>query len=58
MLLKDRLNNILMNLDMNFMDKGKYILKKERILKDERMMNYNNLFFKTGDTDDFNTGDF
>ena len=35
-----------MNFDMNFTDEGKNILKKTDI--NERMINYNNLIFKTG----------
>ena len=46
MLLKDNLNKILMNFDMNFTNKGKNILKK--VTTDERMIKYQNLFFKTG----------
>ena len=47
MSLKDNLNNILMNFDMNFTNEGENIFKKSA--SDERMLNYNNLFFKTGD---------
>ena len=36
-----------MSFDMNFTNEGKNILKKAS--SDERMINYNNLFFKTGD---------
>ena len=47
MLLNDRLNGILLNYgDMNIDVKGKDILKN--LVRDERMINYNNLFFKTG----------
>ena len=46
-LLKDNLNDILVSFDMNFTNEGKNILKKAS--SDERMINYNNLFFKTGD---------
>ena len=35
-----------MTFDMNFTDEGKNILKKTDI--NERMINYNNLTFKTG----------
>ena len=45
-MLKDNLNKIFMNFDMNFTDEGKNILKKTDI--NERMINYNNLIFKTG----------
>ena len=45
-MLKDNLNKIFMNFDMNFTDEGKIILKKTDI--NERMINYNNLIFKTG----------
>ena len=43
-----------MNFDMNFTNEGKNILKKAA--SDERMINYNNLFFKIGDpiTNNFN----
>ena len=44
-LLKDRLNDMLLNYDMNIMNSGINILKK--LARDERMINYNNLFFKT-----------
>ena len=47
MLLKDNLDGILMNFDMNFTNEGANILKK--IATDERMINYNHWFFKTGD---------
>ena len=47
MLLKDNLNNILMYFDLNFTNEGKIILKKA--VSNERMINYNNLFFKVGD---------
>ena len=47
MSLKDNLNDILMNFDMNFTNEGENIFKKSA--SDERMINYNNLFFKTGD---------
>ena len=45
--LKDNLDDIFMTFDMNFTDKGKDILKK--LARDERMINYDNLLFKTGD---------
>ena len=46
-LLKDWLNNILLDYeDMNINAKGKYILKK--LAKDERIINYKNLLFRTG----------
>ena len=45
-MLKDRLNDILLHYDMNIMDKGRDILRK--LASGERMINYNNLFFKTG----------
>ena len=45
-MLKDNLNKIFMNFDMNFTDEGKIILKKTDI--NEGMINYNNLIFKTG----------
>lgn len=47
MLLKDNLNDVLDVFGMNFSNKGEDILKK--LAKDERMINYNDLFFKTGD---------
>ena len=46
MLLKDNFNEILMNFDMNFTNKGKIILTK--VASDERMITYQNLSFKTG----------
>ena len=47
MLLRDRLDKILISYDMIFTTKGENILKK--VAEDERLINYNNLFFKTGD---------
>ena len=47
MLLRDNLNYILKNFDMNFTIKGKNILKKAAT--DEKMINYNNLFLKADD---------
>ena len=47
MLFKDYLNDILMNFDMNFTNQTKNILKK--VASNERMINHNNLVFKTGD---------
>ena len=45
-MLKDNLNNILYVFEMNFnVDSGENILKN--VSKDERMINYNHLFFKT-----------
>ena len=43
-----------MHFDMNFTDKRKDILKK--VTNDERMINYKNLFFRTGNLfiDNFN----
>ena len=49
-LLKDVIygeDGMLLNYDQNFSDKGENIL--EKIATDERMINYNNLFFKAGD---------
>ena len=47
MLLKDKLYHILRTFEMKFSnDEGKNILKK--LARDERMINYNSLFFKTG----------
>ena len=49
-LLKDVIygeDGMLLNYDQNFSDKGENIL--EKITTDERMINYNNLFFKAGD---------
>ena len=47
MLLKDKLHHILRTFEMKFSnDEGKNILKK--LARDERMINYNSLFFKTG----------
>ena len=46
-MLKDDLNDILMNFDMNFTNQTKNILKKAA--SDERIINHNNLVFKTGD---------
>ena len=48
LLLKDNVNDILMALEMNLDNNGKDILKK--LVRDERMINYNNLFFKTGNS--------
>ena len=48
MLLKDNLNNILDVFEMNFTGNGESILKK--LARDERMVNYNNLLFETGDS--------
>ena len=52
-LLKDGLNDTLMNFDMNFTDKGKDVFKN--LAKDERMINYqdllDNLKIKTGNPD-------
>ena len=45
-LLKDRLNDILLNYDMNINAKGEDILKK--LARDERIIDYKNLIFKTG----------
>ena len=46
-LLKDNIDNILLDYDeMNSTAKGEDILKK--LANDERMINYKNLFFKTG----------
>ena len=45
-LLKDRLNDILLNYDMNINAKGEDILKK--LARDERIIDYKNLLFKTG----------
>ena len=47
MLLKHNLNQILINFDMNFTFKGTDTLTK--VAADERTINYQNLFFKTGD---------
>ena len=41
---KDTYNDILMTFDINFTNKGENILKK--VATDERMINYDNLFFK------------
>ena len=46
MLLKDNINEILMNFGMTFTDKGRNIL--EKVAGHERMINYQDLFFKTG----------
>ena len=43
-LLRDKLNNILISYDMNITDKGEDIL--EKLANNERIINYNNLFFK------------
>ena len=45
-LLEDNLNDILLHYDMNISLKGKDILKK--LASGEKMINYKNLFFKTG----------
>ena len=48
MLLKDVIyseDGMLLNYYENFTEKGKDTIKK--LAKDERMLNYNNLFFKT-----------
>ena len=47
-LLKDNVINILMTPDMNFDNNGKGVLIK--LVRDERMIYYNNLFFKTGNS--------
>ena len=47
MLLRDRLDEIFSSYDMIFTTKGENILKK--VAEDERLINCNNLFFKTGD---------
>ena len=47
MLLDDNVNDTLMTFDMNFTGKREDILKK--LAKDERIINYNNYFFKTDD---------
>ena len=54
MLLKDNLNNILMNFDMNFTNETENIYRK--LPNNKRMINYKNLFFKTGNPviSDFN----
>ena len=43
-LLKDDLDDIFINFDINFTEKGEDILKK--LATDERMINYNNLFLE------------
>ena len=43
-LLKDDLDDIFINFDINFTEKGEDILKK--VATDERMINYNNLFLE------------
>ena len=43
-LLKDNLDDIFINFDINFTEKGEDILKK--VATDERMINYNNLFLE------------
>ena len=45
-LLRDKLNNVLMDCDMNITAKGENILKK--LANEERNINYKNLFFKSG----------
>ena len=45
-LLNDNENDVLMTFDMNVSDERKNMFKK--LAKDERMINYNNLLFKTG----------
>ena len=45
MLLRDNLDNILMEYAMNITDKGEDILKK--LANEERMISYKNLFSKT-----------
>ena len=47
MLVKDRLGNIYDNFDSNFNNTGKKFLK--RIAKDEKEIDYDNLFFKIND---------
>ena len=47
MFLKDNLNYILINFDMIFSNEGENIPKNAA--SNERMINYNNLVFKTGD---------
>ena len=46
-LLKDKLDDILAEYDMNITNKGEDILKK--LARDERIINLDNLIFKTGD---------
>ena len=47
MLLRDELNDILVNYDMNINFEGKNILIE--LARDEKLISYNNLLFKTGD---------
>ena len=47
MLLRDELNDILVNYDMNISFEGKNILIE--LARDEKLISYNNLLFKTGD---------
>ena len=47
MLLKDKLDFIFKNFDQNFNSTGKYFLKK--LAKDEKKIDYNNLFFEIDD---------
>ena len=46
-LLRDELNNILIDYEMNVTAREENILR--RAAEDERLINYNNFFFKTGD---------
>ena len=47
MLLGDKLNDILQHYAMSLTNKAENILKK--LAEDEELIDYNNLFFKTGD---------
>ena len=56
MLLKDKLDFIFKNFDQNFNSTGKYFLKK--LAKDEKKIDYNNLFFEIDDKSVFKSAGF
>ena len=56
MLLKDKLDFIFKNFDQNFDNAGKYFPKK--LAKDEKIIDYNNLFFETDDKSALKSADF
>ena len=56
MLLKDKLDFIFKNFDQNFDNAGKHFPKK--LAKDEKIIDYNNLFFETDDKSALKSADF
>ena len=56
MLLKDKLDFIFKNFDQNFDNAGKYFPKK--LAKDEKIIDYNNLFFETDDKSALKSADY